>query len=820
MNNSMYSTLCTLVAAFMLLLLTACAQSSNDLPTVTVGVLVPKTGSLSSRGEGMQAALDVGISQVNRRLAQEGQKFRISTKVMDTASDPQTARTALAALSAQGVKIVIGPISSAECEALLPDAASLGMILISPGSTATSLSIAGDNLFRLVPDDSNQGAGTAAVMWKKGFKAVVPIWRGDVWGDDLKKSVSTAFLGLGGTVLTGARYAVGATSYATELDDVASQVTSALATYGAGSVAVVMISYPTEAVALLNGAATRPALANAGWFGSDAATLSPLLTASAGASAFAVQTNLLSPIFSREDAVLPVKGTVLTDRMLREKISLKLGRSAETTAYATWDALWLATRAYADSSATDIASLKSALVTAANTYVGLNGALYLNDAGDMKKGNYGYYGITAKGTGYGWTLKTAYQYELLATPQIVDVTEPVLKGLTPPAAVVKIGALLSLTGSQAYAGKSVQAGLNAALADINHYFAWHGYPVKLALDVIDTGTDPATALTAFNTLADRGVKFIVGPLTSAECLNVLPAANSRGVILVSPSSNAIQLALPNDNLLRFVPSASHEAAALAMLLHEQGITSLAIMARNDIWGADLAQRTATEFQALGGTVLTNFTYATTATSFTSELTKLATAVSGASASSTAVLAASFDEITDIFLQAAAFPSLATVKWYGGDGSAQNERLAATAAASSFAAARSFTCPVEHVFISHAAQKTSIPKQVVRDDIREAYNGIPSLYAYPAWDALWIIATSLMDSEWSTDPVVLRNAAVSGSDNYIGMSNFTGLDANGDRNYGDYAFFTLTQDKTQYLWDLFATYHFHPALYLPARITYP
>ncbi len=195
-------------------------------------------------------------------------------------------------------------------------------------------------------------------------------------------------------------------------------------------------------------------------------------------------------------------------------------------------------------------------------------------------------------------------------PKIIDVSEPVLKGLTPPAAEVRIGALLSLTGSQSYNGRSIRAGLVAALDNINTYLTRHGYPVKIALDIIDTGSDADQALSGFNTLADRGIRFIVGPVTSAECQRVLSAANSRGVILLSPSSNAIQLAQPDDNLIRFVPSASLEAQALAMLLYEQGVRSLAIMARNDIWGSDLASRTASEFLALGGTVMTSVTYPT------------------------------------------------------------------------------------------------------------------------------------------------------------------------------------------------------------------
>lgn len=826
MKTRLFFLLSMLLLPLPLLLQSGCSSSSSSPTviapqTVSIGVLAPLTGSLKSFGEGMQAALDIGLSQVNRRLALEGQNFRIKIIVRDTGSDPQVARTALAALKSKGVKIVIGPISSAECAALLPDATALDMILISPSSTATSLAIADDNLFRLTPNDDSQGAGIAALMLNKGFKAVVPIWRGDVWGDDLKRSVSDAFQNGGGTVMSGARYIAGTTSFTAELDQAAAQVSQALTTYGDGKVAVVMISFPTDSVSLLSDAASRPALSNAGWFGSDASTLSPLITASAAASAFAVQTNLLSPIFSREDAVLPLSGVVLIDRSLREKLSQRLGRQAESSTFATWDALWLAARSYtAGGINADTATLKTGLVSAASSNVGLNGALVMNAAGDMKKGNYGFYSIAANGSAYAWKLKAAYQYELLATPQVIDVSEPVLKGLTPPAAKVKIGALLSLTGSQSYNGRSIKAGLVVALDNINTYLARHGYPVQFSLDIIDTASDVNLALSGFDTLANRGVKFIVGPVTSAECQHVLPAANSRGVILVSPSSNAIQLAQPDDNLIRFVPSAANEAQALALLLYEQGIRSLALMARNDIWGSDLATATGTEFQALGGAVLTSLTYPEGSTNFSTQLSSLATTLQTADATTTAVLTASFDEITEIFQQAEAYPTLATVKWYGGDGSAQNERLAATPAAAAYAAARGFTCPIEHVFIQHAPQPNSLPKLAIRDDIREAYKGTPALYAYPAWDALWIIVTSLLDSEWSTDPTVLRTAVLSGSDNYIGMSNFMGLDANGDRKYGDYAFFSLTQGVSGYTWNNTATYHFHPMLYLPPRITYP
>lgn len=48
---------------------------------------------------------------------------------------------------------------------------------------------------------------------------------------------------------------------------------------------------------------------------------------------------------------------------------------------------------------------------------------------------------------------------------------------------------------------------------------------------------------------------------------------------------------------------------------------------------------------------------------------------------------SFDEVVPIFIQAQNFPILSTVKWYGSDGSALNDKLARNADAANFAKKR-------------------------------------------------------------------------------------------------------------------------------------
>ena len=49
------------------------------------------------------------------------------------------------------------------------------MVLISHKSTSPSLAV--DNIFRLPPDDNQQGKVLALLFQEKGIKAVVPIYR-------------------------------------------------------------------------------------------------------------------------------------------------------------------------------------------------------------------------------------------------------------------------------------------------------------------------------------------------------------------------------------------------------------------------------------------------------------------------------------------------------------------------------------------------------------------------------------------------------------------------------------------------------------------
>ena len=80
------------------------------------------------------------------------------------------------------------------------------IILLSYSSTSPLLSIEGDNLFRLVPDDTYQGKIIAQRMINDGIKVIVPFWRGDIYGNGLYNSTKSNFEKLGGKVEEGINY--------------------------------------------------------------------------------------------------------------------------------------------------------------------------------------------------------------------------------------------------------------------------------------------------------------------------------------------------------------------------------------------------------------------------------------------------------------------------------------------------------------------------------------------------------------------------------------------------------------------------------------
>lgn len=396
-----------LVLVIFIVFLSGCVQyskviilpknTSNEIPTpsdvsnkIVIGALLPLTGELSFSGQAAKSVLDLAAEDLDAN----GMKVRLV--IEDTETNPTIALEKLKKLKESGIILVIGPDSSTELEAVKPYADENGIILISYGSTAPSLAIAGDNVFRLLPDDTHQAEAMAALMRKDGIKAVVPVWRGDVWGDDLSKATKTRFENSGGTVLDGIRYDP-KTDFSAELDTLSSRVNQAVNKYGTDKVAVHFIGL--DEVVTLFAKAQNSSVPKVKWYGSDGTAFDDDLLNNQEAARFAAETSFSNPFYSIE-----VKD-------IEERVKGREGM-AHALCIPAYDALWLATLTYVDSNkSTDINMLKKTLVQTAASFNGATGPTEFNEAGDRKFASYDFWAIKEKDGVFTWENVGKYPFE-------------------------------------------------------------------------------------------------------------------------------------------------------------------------------------------------------------------------------------------------------------------------------------------------------------------------------------------------------------------------------------------------------------------------
>ena len=299
-----------------------------------VGVLASLTGSWSSLGQNTVAALEIAADQIEAADHSRGDRSKVRLYVYDTQLDPTLALKAIKELDRLGVNVIIGPQSSAEVAMIKPYADQHNILVISQGSTASSLAIPGDNIFRMCPDDSREAAAIVALMWHDGIRTVVPLWRDDTGNQGLHDSVQTAFQNLGGAVTPGFRYEPTTTDFSAATAAINSQVAGARLASSASTIGVYLAAFD-EVVGVFQSAQADPTLATTAWYGSDGVALSAALVGDSEAAAFATTVGYPNPIFGLEDS-LQSKWQPVADA-----IQARTGIQPDAYALSTYDALFI-----------------------------------------------------------------------------------------------------------------------------------------------------------------------------------------------------------------------------------------------------------------------------------------------------------------------------------------------------------------------------------------------------------------------------------------------------------------------------------------------
>ena len=362
-----------------------------------IGVLASLTGSGNSLGQDTVAALQIATDQLDAEAKANQGGYRFHLFVRDTQQDPVKALAAIKDLDKRGVQIIVGPQTSAEVAMIKPFADAHNILVISQGSTASSLAIAGDNIFRFCPNDKREAAAIVALMQHDGIHAIVPLWRNDAGNNGLHDSVKAAFENIGGTVTSGFQYQPTTTDFSAATASVASQIQS-LVTAGAdpNSIAIYLAAFD-EAVGVFHSAAANFTLSSARWYGSDGVALSAALTGDASASAFAASAYYPSPTFGLDDALQKLWQPVAN------AIEARTGITPDAFALSAYDALFVVERALrVTGNLKDFSSFKSAFVDAANAYSGVTGSTALDTAGDRLSADFDFWAVRQVNGTFSW----------------------------------------------------------------------------------------------------------------------------------------------------------------------------------------------------------------------------------------------------------------------------------------------------------------------------------------------------------------------------------------------------------------------------------
>jgi branched-chain amino acid transport system substrate-binding protein len=164
----------------------------------------------------------------------------------------------------------------------------------------------------------------------------------------------------------------------------------------------------------------------------------------------------------------------------------------------------------------------------------------------------------------------------------------------------KMGAVLPLSGHAAVYGTSIRKGVDLAYEQLQR----NPDAPKIALTVVDSGSDPQRAASELKKLYGDGVLAALGGVTSAEALAMVKVADDAGHILLSPSASLPQLSGISSNFFRIFPSDFAEGTVMAKYAYDTlRLKTAVVLAKQETYAKAVQEVFADEFKRKGGQIL-------------------------------------------------------------------------------------------------------------------------------------------------------------------------------------------------------------------------
>lgn len=188
-----------------------------------------------------------------------------------------------------------------------------------------------------------------------------------------------------------------------------------------------------------------------------------------------------------------------------------------------------------------------------------------------------------------------------------------------------IGGIGPLTGGAASYGNSVKQGAEIAIAEINEA---GGVKVgdasyTLALDFQDDESSEDKAITAYNSLMDKGMQAMIGTVTSAPCIAVKELTKQDNILQITPSGSAIECITDAPNVFRLCFTDPLQGTTMADFVKDQGFTKAAVIFNNsDDYSTGMKNAFVEQVKTNGGEVVTEEAFNEGDVDFSTQLTKI------------------------------------------------------------------------------------------------------------------------------------------------------------------------------------------------------
>jgi branched-chain amino acid transport system substrate-binding protein len=178
-----------------------------------------------------------------------------------------------------------------------------------------------------------------------------------------------------------------------------------------------------------------------------------------------------------------------------------------------------------------------------------------------------------------------------------------------PPEPIRIGYLGGLSGGVSDLGIGGRNGVRLAVERHNAQGGVQGRPVELI--EADDRQDPQQAATAVHSLLAKKVAAIVGPMTSAIAMGIVPLINEAQIVMISPTVSTTALSGRDDYFFRVIPATQDYVATHADYFYRQlGVQSVQFIhdRTNSAFTESWMHSFSSAFSAFGGTLAPPLSY--------------------------------------------------------------------------------------------------------------------------------------------------------------------------------------------------------------------